>query len=101
MIWAFIVILVLLIPLLSVILDSQVGRALAARLERRSLGVDDLLADRIASLEGEVERLSSEVRRLDEEGQFLHKLLTEGRQGGRELPPGGSTSSAPSGERRG
>ena len=79
MIWAFIVILVLMIPLLSIVLDSQLGRALAARLERRSLGgAEDLLADRIAFLEGEIERLSSEVRRLDDEGQFLQRLLTEG-----------------------
>ena len=79
MIWALIVILVLMIPLLSIVLDSQLGRALAARLERRSLGgANDLLADRIAFLEGEVERLSSEVRRLDDEGQFLQRLLTEG-----------------------
>jgi hypothetical protein len=79
LIWAFIIILVLAIPLLSIILDSQLGRALAARIERRSLGAaDDLLADRIAFLEGEVERLSSEVRRIDDEGQFVHRLLTDG-----------------------
>ena len=88
MIWAVIVILVLLIPLLSVILDSQLGRALAARVERRSLGgADELLADRIAFLEGEVERLSGEVRRLDDEGQFLQRLLTEGGEQ-RSLPAG-------------
>jgi hypothetical protein len=79
MMWAFIIILVLMIPVLSIILDSHLGRALAARIERRSLGGnDDVLADRIAFLEGEVERLSSEVRRLDDEGQFLQRLLTEG-----------------------
>ena len=86
---ALIVILVLLIPILSIVLDSQLGRALAARMERRSLGGrDELLADRIAFLEGEVERLSSEVRRLDDEGQFLHRLLIEGREEGAALPPG-------------
>ena len=43
----------------------------------------------MAFLEGEVERLNSELSRLDEESQFLHKLL-EDRQGeaGHELPPG-------------
>jgi hypothetical protein len=95
MMWAFIVILVLLIPVLSIVLDSQLGRALAARIERRSLaGADDLLADRIAFLEGEVERLSSEVRRLDDEGQFLQRLLTEGSEEGGALPPA-SPSKAP------
>ena len=48
-------VLVLLIPILSIVLDSQVGRALANRLERRGLGgSDDLLVDRMAYLEGEV-----------------------------------------------
>ena len=82
-----IVVLVLLIPLMSILLDSQLGRALAARLERRSIGGgDDLLADRIAFLEGEVERLSSEVRRLDDEGQFLHRLLLEKGETSEALP---------------
>jgi hypothetical protein len=76
MFWMLIVLLILAIPLLSIILDSPVGRALAARVERREIGpAGDLIADRMASLEGEVERLSAEVRRLDEEGQVLQKLL--------------------------
>jgi hypothetical protein len=73
-----ILLLVVLIPLVAIVLDSQVGRALALRLERRGLdGHSDLTAERIAFLETEVERLASEVMRLDEEGQFVHKLLTE------------------------
>jgi len=85
-----ILILVVLIPLLAIVLDSQVGRALASRLERRSLEVSgDVTAERLAFLEGEVERLTSEIQRLDEESEFLHKLLTE-RSGehGAALPPG-------------
>jgi hypothetical protein len=88
MFWQIIFILVLMIPILAIVLDSQVGRALAARLEGRTLGEPgDLAADRIAYLEGEVDRLSAEVLRLDEESQFLHKLLAELPE--REaLPPG-------------
>ena len=71
-----ILVLVVLIPLLAIVLDSQVGRALASRLERRGLeGGPDLTAERIAFLEGEVERLTGEISPLDEESQFLHKLL--------------------------
>lgn len=83
-----ILVLVVMIPLVAIVLDSQVGRALASRLEGRRLDGPDITADRIAYLEGEVERLASEVMRLDEEGQFVHKLLTEGK-GNREqaLPP--------------
>jgi hypothetical protein len=83
-------VLVFMIPLMAIILDSQLGRALASRLERRGLdGPPDLLAERVAFLEGEVERLAAEVSRLDDEGQFLQKLL-EDRQSdpGNILPPG-------------
>ena len=82
------VILVLLIPILAIVLDSQVGRALASRLERRSLGRgEDMDSERLAYLEGEVERLSQEVSRLDEESEFLHKLLEERPGETKALPP--------------
>ena len=79
MFWQLIVLLILLIPLLAIILDSRFGQALAARLERERLGsgADDVGAERLAYLEGEVDRLSGEVARLSEESEFLHKLLTE------------------------
>jgi len=78
MFWQILFLLVLLIPLLAIILDSQVGKALAARLERRSLGEgDEYLLDRLRYLEGELERLTGEVERLDEESRFLHELLAE------------------------
>ncbi|MBI4540388.1 MAG: hypothetical protein HY704_12875 [Gemmatimonadetes bacterium] len=93
--WQLILILALLIPILAIILDSHVGRAVAARLEhgRGDSGeAGRLLAERLAYLEGEVERLGRELQRLEEESQFLHKLLTEGRSSQREaLPPGEDT----------
>ena len=81
--------LVLLIPILAIVLDSPVGRALAGRMERRGLssGGEDLTAERLSYLEGEVERLTTEVRRLEEESQFLNQLLTD-RPDSRALPPG-------------
>jgi hypothetical protein len=79
----------LLIPLAAVILDSQVGRALAARLERGH-GSDTLADRRLAALEGEVDRLSRELQRLDDESEFLHRLLEEKRAPG-ALPPGDRT----------
>jgi hypothetical protein len=84
----WLLLLVLLIPILSIVLDSQVGKALATRLERRGLGDGDRIAgERIAFLESETERLSSEVERLSEESRFLHQLLAE-RTPDRNLPPG-------------
>ena len=78
----------LMIPLVAVILDSQVGRALAARLEGGH-GPESLSDRRLAALEGEVDRLSRELQRLDEESAFLHQLLEEKRTPG-TLPPGES-----------
>ena len=88
-----ILVLVVLIPLVAIVLDSQLGRALASRLERRGLdGPPDLMAERVAFLEGEVERLSGELSRLDEESQFLTKLLAERHpESGDALPPGDGT----------
>ncbi len=89
-----VVVLVLLIPILAIVLDSQVGRALASRLERKSVAEPEgLAAERLAFLESEVERLTKEVGRLDEESQFLQKLLTE-RSSAREdtAPPAGGVS---------
>jgi len=89
-----ILVLVVLIPLLAIVLDSQVGRALASRLERRGLESGDAMsAERIAFLEGEVERLAAEINRLDEESRFVHRLLTERHDSEAPPPPSGDTAS--------
>lgn len=79
--------LALLIPLTAVILDSQVGRAIAARLEgnRDTTGT---LSGRVAALEGEVDRLNEVVSRLEEEAAFLQRLLEERPAPEGMLPPG-------------
>ena len=93
MFFQIIFVLILLIPILAIVLDSQVGRALASRLERKGLGQpDDLLQERLMYLEGEVERLSKEVGRLDDEGQFIQKLLEERSGEAGALPPGDEPS---------
>ncbi len=80
--WGFFFLLVLLIPLLAVILDSQLGRALARRVEG---GAPD--SARLARLEAELDRLTAEVERLQEQAEFTTRLLEErGREG--RLPPG-------------
>jgi hypothetical protein len=93
MILQIILFLALLIPILAIVLDSQLGRALASRLERRGLEQpDDLMSERIGYLEGEVERLSQELGRLDEESRFLYQLLDERPGGAGALPPGDEES---------
>lgn len=86
-----ILVLVVLIPLLAIVLDSQVGRALASRLEGKDLsaGGGDVSSERLAYLESEVERLAAEVERLDDEGRFLQKLLEERDSGAEKRLPAG------------
>ncbi len=82
MIWAFVVILALLIPILAIVLDSGVGRALADRVsEDRWAGE---LEERVETLESELRYLSESVERLREETEFVRSLM-EGRDD--EEPP--------------
>ena len=71
---SIVVLLVLLIPLTAIVLDSDVGRALAKRLggtEGKTAGNDV----RIEELEKEVRYLSETVTSLQEETQFIRRLL--------------------------
>jgi hypothetical protein len=90
MLWIALIILAFMLPeILSTVLDSRLGRALAARIEDRQVGPgDDVTVDRVRYLEGEVDRLSRDVQRLHEEGEFLQRLLTERSEG---RLPGGPT----------
>jgi cell division protein FtsB len=78
MFWQVLFLLVILIPLVAIVLDSQVGKALARRLEGAEADrLEQRLGERIRYLEGEVERLTGEVERLNDESDFLHELLAQ------------------------
>jgi len=94
--WLVIIVLALLIPeILSTILESRLGRAVAARVEGGERNRDaSALAERTRQLEGEVEHLGEEVRRLREESDFLQKLLTDRAAAARTRLPSRSDESA-------
>jgi hypothetical protein len=79
------------IPIVAILLDSPIGRALAKRLESAPpppAGGPESVADlerRLHLLEGDVEILHHTVTQLREESQFLQNLLEETRA--RQLPP--------------
>lgn len=75
--WWFILLFALLIPLAAVVLDSQLGRALAGLIERQACGREVWDEERLQYLESEVERLNKELRRLAEHTDFLERLLAE------------------------
>lgn len=83
---------VLMIPILAIVLDSDLGKAIAKRLERGSPGEgNEHTHDRLVYLESELERLGKGVERLEEESRFLHNLLAERPDAGR-LPAGDRTA---------
>lgn len=88
MIWALVIILVLLIPLTAIVLDSQVGQALASRLGGPREGTDRRLEERLEALETEVRLLAGSVESLREETEFVRSLI-EGPESSPPLGPGG------------
>ena len=69
----------LMIPIIAVLVDSPIGRALARRLEGSEVVSPQLsdLARKVEVLESEVDDLSRAVDTLREENQFLQKLLED------------------------
>lgn len=76
---AIILLVALLIPIMGIIVDSPIGRALARRLEGpREVppGLEDL-AKKVDLLEAEVDDLNRSVQTLQDETAFLQRLLSE------------------------
>jgi len=72
------------IPILSLLVDGPVGRALAKRMAQEPAPAtrrDEVMADlkqRLDQLEGEVDLLNSAVTQLREENESLHRRLDAG-----------------------
>jgi hypothetical protein len=86
---ALILLVALLIPIIGIVIDSPIGRALARRLEGPDLTPPALteLAKKVELLESEVDDLTRSVRSLEEENQFLQRLLAESPQRSTLPPP--------------
>ena len=78
----------LLIPIIGIIIDSPIGRAMARRLEGPEAVPTDvqMLAKKVDLLEAEVDDLNRAVEQLKDENVFLQKLIGEPREP-RTLPP--------------
>jgi hypothetical protein len=69
----------LLIPIIGILVDSPIGRALARRLEGPQQippGVADL-AKKVELLEAEIDDLARSVQTLQDESAFLQRLLED------------------------
>jgi uncharacterized SAM-binding protein YcdF (DUF218 family) len=74
---ALILLVALLIPIMGIVVDSPIGRALARRLEGPQATPPALteLAKKVELLEAEVDDLMRSVQSLQDENEFLHRLL--------------------------
>lgn len=86
---ALILIVALLIPILGIVVDSPIGRALARRLEGPQAAPPALteLAKKVELLEAEVDDLMRSVQALQDENAFLQRLLEEPSQRSTLPPP--------------
>ena len=69
----------LLIPILAIVVDSPIGRALARRLEGPAAAPPEVaaLAKRVELLEAEVDDLNRGMQTLQDENAFLQRLLAD------------------------
>lgn len=83
-----ILIVALLIPIVGILIDSPIGRALARRLEGPQAVPPDVreLARKVDLLESEVDDLTRLVQSLQDETAFLQRLL-EDTSSRPQLPP--------------
>ena len=81
----------LLIPILGIVVDSPIGRALARRLEGPGTTPPDVaaLAKRVELLEAEVDDLNRSMQTLQDENACLQRLLSDPAR--TTLPPPSST----------
>jgi uncharacterized SAM-binding protein YcdF (DUF218 family) len=86
---ALILLVALLIPIIGIVVDSPIGRALARRLEGPQAAPPGLaeLAKKVDLLEAEVDDLMRSVQGLQDENAFLQRLLEDQSQRSTLPPP--------------
>ena len=79
----------LMIPLIGIVIDSPIGRAIARRVEGPEQGSARVagLARQAEALEIEVDDLQRNVQALQEENQFLQRLLEDNPRSSLPPPP--------------
>ena len=86
---ALILLVALLIPIMGIVVDSPIGRALARRLEGPQQTPPALsdLAKKVELMEAEIDDLARNVQTLQDENAFLQRLLEDPAQRRPTLPP--------------
>jgi hypothetical protein len=89
---ALILIVALLIPIIGIVVDSPIGRAIARRMEGPQAAPPGLaeLAKKVELLEADVDDLTRSVQTLQDENAFLQQLLADSSPRSTLPPPPGS-----------
>ena len=89
---ALILIVALLIPIIGIVVDSPIGRAIARRMEGPKATPPALaeLAKKVELLEADVDDLTRSVQTLQDENAFLQQLLADSSPRSTLPPPPGS-----------
>ena len=89
---ALILIVALLIPIIGIVVDSPIGRAIARRMEGPQVAPPGLaeLAKKVELLEADVDDLTRSVQTLQDENAFLQQLLADSSPRSTLPPPPGS-----------
>ena len=89
---ALILIVALLIPIMGIVVDSPIGRAIARRMEGPQAAPPGLaeLAKKVELLEADVDDLTRSVQTLQDENAFLQRLLADSSPRSILPPPPGS-----------
>ena len=77
---AVILLVALMIPIVAILADSPLGRSIARRMDGRGEAGNStvqLLEQRIAVLEGEIDDLSRSIGGMRDELQFMQRLLED------------------------
>ena len=86
---ALILIVALLIPIIGIVVDSPIGRAIARRVEGPQATPPGMaeLAKKVELLEADVDDLTRSVQTLQDENAFLQRLLSDPSSRSTLLPP--------------
>jgi hypothetical protein len=98
MLWAVVILVALMIPLTAIVLDSPVVRAWVERIHGGSLdgpasGDIKELAKKVGILESEVDTITRQLGQIQEEHQYMQRLLEDPAQRAaapKSLPKSGS-----------
>lgn len=84
-----IILVALMIPVVGILVDSPIGKAVARRIGGEDRVPPDLaaLVRKVELLEGDVDDLSRSVEQLREENQFLQRLIEDQPPSRSTLPP--------------